>query len=218
MIHVYMPIIQKNPNPEVTSVTKVMLRVQVNNENSNPRDQGPPPSGTSAQAQSYHSQHPSNKLLHFPPPPQDMKRTNLIHETAVGQLFQSDMSVKEALKAVHTMSVSESIAKLEPNFVLKDKPPDIDKSESTLSRKVRSGLARLRSGYSHTLQSYLHRLDKSTPNVCPDCSAPTTPRLISSTVQPAQPTSAQEISGITLSNRPYFFGWNKRKKSKWSSH
>ena len=97
-------------------MTKVMLRVQVNNENGNPRDQGPPPSGTSAQAQSYHSQHPSNKLLHLPPPPQDMKRTNLIHETAVGQLFQSDMSVKEALKAVHTMSVSESIAKLEPNL------------------------------------------------------------------------------------------------------
>ena len=176
-----------NPNFEVISVTKVMLRVQVNNENGNPRDQGLPPSGTSAQAQSYHSQHPSNKLLHFPPPPQDMKRTNLIHETAVGQLFQSDMSVKEALKAVHTKSVTESITKLEPNFVLKDKPPDIDKSESTLPRKVRSGLARLRSGYSRILQSYLHRLDESTPNVCPDCSAPdhTTSHLFSC---PARPT------------------------------
>jgi hypothetical protein len=31
---------KENPNSEVTSVTKVMSRVQENNENGNPRDQG----------------------------------------------------------------------------------------------------------------------------------------------------------------------------------
>ena len=39
MIHVYMPIFQWESEFEVTSVTKVMSRVQVNNEDGNPRDQ-----------------------------------------------------------------------------------------------------------------------------------------------------------------------------------
>ena len=40
MIYVYMPIFQRKSKFEVTSVTKVMSRVQENNENGNPRDQG----------------------------------------------------------------------------------------------------------------------------------------------------------------------------------
>ena len=39
MIHVYIPIFNGNPNFEVTRMTKAMLRVKVNNENGNPRNQ-----------------------------------------------------------------------------------------------------------------------------------------------------------------------------------
>ena len=51
-------------------------------------------------------------------------------------------------------------------------PPDIHPSELNLPRKVRSGLARLRSGFSRILRSYLHRLDETVQDTCPDCDAP----------------------------------------------
>ena len=139
-------------------------------------------------AQSFHQLHPGNKFLHLPPPPRDMKRTNLVHEEDVSHLMQSDMSIKEAVQSIHTKTVSQSIATLRPNVVLKDKPPDIHPSELQLHRKVRSGLARLRSGFSRILRSYLHRLDESVPDTCPDCNAPdhVTEHLFSC---PARPTS-----------------------------
>ena len=79
------------------------------------------------------------------PPPRDMKRTNLVYEEEVNQLLQSDMSIKQTIQSLHTQTVSKSVATLKPNVVLKDKPPDIHPAESKPSRKVRSGLARLRS-------------------------------------------------------------------------
>jgi hypothetical protein len=57
------------------------------------------------------------------------------------------------------------------NKVLNAHPPEINKSELTLSRKTRRRLAQLRTGKSPFLYSYLHHIDESnypTPN-CPLC-------------------------------------------------
>ena len=122
-------------------------------------------------AHSFQHTHPGNKFLHLPPPPRNMKQTNLQHEEEVRHLFQGDMTTKQAIQSIHTNTVSKSISSLEPNRVLGTKPPPIHPSETSLPRKVRSGLARLRSGFSRMLKSYRHRLDESVADSCPDCNA-----------------------------------------------
>ena len=66
-------------------------------------------------------------------------------------------------------TVAETIRTLAPNRVLKEKPPDIHPSEKSLPRKVRCSLSRLRSGFCRLLQSYLHRLDETVSDDCPEC-------------------------------------------------
>ena len=123
-------------------------------------------------AQSHHHAHPGNKFLHQRPPPRNMKQTNLIFEEEIGHLFQADTSIKQVIQSVHTTTVSKSVAAYTPNAVTGDKPPPVHQSEASLSRKVRSGLARLRSGFSRMLQSYRHRLDETVADSCPDCNSP----------------------------------------------
>ena len=57
------------------------------------------------------------------------------------------------------------------NRILATRPPDINDEELLLTRKERSLLAQLRSGFSRKVNSYLHRIDDSISNICPDCNA-----------------------------------------------
>ena len=59
----------------------------------------------------------------------------------------------------------------QPNRVLLEKPPEINKNEESLSRNVRVELSRLCSGFSRKLNSYLNRLDENVNNTCPDCAS-----------------------------------------------
>jgi hypothetical protein len=77
---------------------------------------------------------------------------------------------KTVIKSLHTSSVQEVIGSYIPNKVLNSRPPEINKSEALLSRRERSRLSQLRSGYSPVLNSYLSRIDSSIPNICPLCS------------------------------------------------
>ena len=56
-----------------------------------------------------------------------------------------------------------------PRPRLNKTPPKINPEEVFLTRKSRTELARLRSGFSRTLNSYLSRVDPDTPDNCPKC-------------------------------------------------
>ena len=76
---------------------------------------------------------------------------------------------KETLKAVHTAAVNNAVASQENNRVLRDRPPDISKEETTLKRKQRTTLSQLRSGHCRLLNSYRNRLEPTVSSNCPDC-------------------------------------------------
>ncbi|KAL1447953.1 hypothetical protein WDU94_005482, partial [Cyamophila willieti] len=57
-----------------------------------------------------------------------------------------------------------------PNRVLGiNPPPEINEAEKQLSRKVRSTLAQLRSGWCILLQSYKARINPAEDDKCPQC-------------------------------------------------
>ena len=89
------------------------------------------------------------KRNHFsiPPPPSGTSRNTHIHNTLA----------------------SRSIQRLGPNTVLGTIPPEIDPSESLLSREDQVHLSRLRCGHHNSLMSYRHRLHPDTPDTCPLC-------------------------------------------------
>ena len=76
---------------------------------------------------------------------------------------------KESLKAVHTAAVSKSRRKQTVNRVLRDRPPDISETETSLRRPQRTTLSQLRSGHCHLLNSYKHRIGREDDPQCKDC-------------------------------------------------
>ena len=116
--------------------------------------------------------HPGHKLLDLPAPQRKLKPTHLIYKEEVADKFRS-MTLKSVVTALHTSAVKETISSYLPNRVLQRAPPPISKEEKGLPRSTRSELARLRSGFSRKLNSYLNRIDESVPDSCPDCSSST---------------------------------------------
>ena len=82
--------------------------------------------------------------------------------------FDSENRVSN-LKILHTEAVARALQEKPPNVVLRQVPPDIDKSEQELSRSDRCALAQLRSGHSIRLNSYRHILDPNISELCPQC-------------------------------------------------
>ena len=76
---------------------------------------------------------------------------------------------KATLQALHTAAVVKSVQCHERNVVLDGRPPPISNSEKELTRKKRSTLAQLRSGYCRLLGSYKSRIKKDANlDVCAD--------------------------------------------------
>lgn len=69
---------------------------------------------------------------------------------------------------IHTVAVRQCIDDHAPNRVLGMPPPEISPTERCLPRKTRCVLAQLRSGFSTHTKTYLHSLDDSIPDECPD--------------------------------------------------
>ena len=113
--------------------------------------------------------HPGFKHFLLAPPPRNIKKSLTNHKQCIISYQDRGLSVKETIKRIHTDTVQDIIPKLEENRVLKDKPPDIDPSELTLPRKCRTELARLRSGFSRNLKSYMSRIDPEVVDKCPEC-------------------------------------------------
>ena len=96
---------------------------------------------------------------------------------------------KATLQALHTAAVVKAVQCHERNVVLDGRPPPIGNSEKELTRKERSTLAQLRSGYCRLLGSYKSRINKDANlDVCADRG--TTPHDVKHLfVCPAHPTT-----------------------------
>ena len=76
---------------------------------------------------------------------------------------------KATLQALHTAAVVKAVQCHERNVVLDGRPPPISNSEKELTRKERSTLAQLRSGYCGLLGPYKSRIKKDANlDVCAD--------------------------------------------------
>ena len=113
--------------------------------------------------------HPGHKFLGNRPPKRNQKATFLEHEEEVTERFRENSYKDVIKKKIHTATVGKTIDLYPPNRVLQCKPPDINPEEQTLSRKARSSLARLRSGFSRDLNSYLCRIEDDVLDVCYKC-------------------------------------------------
>ena len=98
--------------------------------------------------------------------------------------------VKNDRKAtLHTDAIVKAVQCHERNMVLDGRSPPISNSEKELTRKERSTLAQLRSGYCRLLGSYTCKIKKDASlNVCADCGM--TPHDVKHLfVCPAHPTT-----------------------------
>ena len=111
-------------------------------------------------------------------PERQMKETLYTRHRNTVEPMMVNNDRKSTLKALHTAAVVKAVQCHERNVVLDGRPPPISKSEKELTRKERSTLAQLRSGYCRLLGSY----------VCADCG--TTPHDVNHLfVCPAHPTT-----------------------------
>ena len=89
------------------------------------------------------------------------------HHTTIAPLLAD--TTKESLKAVHTAAVFKSRRKQTVNSVLRDRPPDISETETSLRRPQKTTLSQLRSGHCHLLNSYKHGIGLEDNPQCKDC-------------------------------------------------
>ena len=112
--------------------------------------------------------HPGHKHLQKPKASRNLKKTILQYEEEVNLLFRG-ATYKDNLKTIHTRAVSTTISNYPVNRVLQTAPPEINPEEMALERNVRTRLARLRSGFCRTLQSYMSRVEEDETDSCPLC-------------------------------------------------
>ena len=98
-----------------------------------------------------------------------MHNSNYITNLFADPTEVDSKSYKSVLKEIHTTSVSETIQSYPTNRVLGCIPPSISKEEKRLPRATRTELARLRSGFSRNLNSYMSRIDDTVDDRCPSC-------------------------------------------------
>ena len=103
-----------------------------------------------------------------------MRKTIINHQSSVdpylrdGPLCEPDY--KCGLKKIHDYVPTDTTRNYPDNKVLLTRPPRINiDDEKGLSRKARSTLSQLRSGYSPFLNTYRHRIDSKVSFLCPDC-------------------------------------------------
>ena len=148
-------------------------------------------------ANSLHPCYPGHDLLSKPRPPRAMKATT-------ADAFKSHVTqgstdpLQDILKTIHTESVASTIQSYRPNRVLNASPPTDDvmarERKANLTRRVRTQLSQLRSGFSTALNSYKARLTSCFHNVidiCPDClgASHTTRHLFDCPARPTQLTA-----------------------------
>ena len=122
-------------------------------------------------------------------PERQMKETLYTRHRNTIQPMMVNNYREATLQALHTAAVVKAVQCYERNVVLDGRTPPISNSEEELTRKERSTLAQLRSGYCRLLGSYNSRIKKDANlDVCADCG--TTPHVVKYLfVCPAHPTT-----------------------------
>ena len=102
---------------------------------------------------------------------------------------EEEEKLRGLMNGLRIAAVVKDVQCHERNVVLDGRPPPISNSEKELTRKERSTLAQLRSGYCRLLGSYKSRIKKDANlDVCADCG--TTPHDVKHFfVCPAHPTT-----------------------------
>lgn len=117
--------------------------------------------------------HPGHKHVDKPDPPRRLKKNIMMERNTIAPLVQDDPITKETIKRgiknIHTESVRNVLEQYTDNKLLNRPPPEIDKTEESLSRTVRSTLSQLRSSYSMFTRNYQARIDSTVQDICPDC-------------------------------------------------
>ena len=115
--------------------------------------------------------HPGNRTTNVHCQPRKRKK-NILHQINEIQKhlpISNKKDLKKKMNKIHTDYVQKTLSTYPPSKVLNVTPPEINSEETDMSRKSRSYLSQLRSGYSRKLKSYMNRIDDSIPNSCPDC-------------------------------------------------
>ena len=78
--------------------------------------------------------------------------------------------IKKARQSIHTRAVEEAIEARKPNRVLGAAAPDVGvAAERDMSRRQRTTLAQLRTGFCSALNGYLHTIGAAESPLCPCC-------------------------------------------------
>jgi hypothetical protein len=119
--------------------------------------------------------HPGRNHLVRPPAPRDKKKSMLIFQNEVSnhivEPLEEDHNYKQTLKSIHTQAVAAAITSYQLSNVIGFHPPEINKDELNLSRKQRTRLAQLRSGYCIITNYYKNIINEEDPITCPNCNS-----------------------------------------------
>lgn len=127
--------------------------------------------GTQFLASTQNPSHPCNFMHHHPPPQRHMKRTTSLHYSEILNNIPPPPANTSLQKHIHNHIATSAIQNLQSNNILQEPPPDIHPSELTLTREMRTHLARLRCGHHPSLNQYKNRLDPTQDPQCPHCNA-----------------------------------------------
>ena len=152
---------------------------------------------TQALIQLHNPNHPNHSHLHnneLTHPKRQMKHNIISRHTSniippPSSLTLDTHTLRATLATTHTHHVTQSIASLCDNPVLKSKPPAISSTEQSLPRPHRTLLAQHRSNSCPRLNQYQHFLLPSTPNIYARAARlpPMTPITFSYALTPPQP-------------------------------
>jgi hypothetical protein len=121
----------------------------------------------------HQQEHPGYRFTQEALPPRSMKKTIMNNKADVQHMLTNNTitptDYKKTLKTIHTTTVTACLTSYEDNKLLRRPPPEIDKTETALSRMARTRLAQLRSSYSSIVNSYVSRIDPNVRDLCPDC-------------------------------------------------
>ena len=118
--------------------------------------------------------HPQHAAAIAPDPDRRMKVTafDTSHVTLAYGCANEGEEEKERKKnkrRLHTATVSKHLADTPIHPLINSKPPEVHKSEESLSRKIRRTLAQLRAVKSPILKDYLHHIGAEEDPNCPLC-------------------------------------------------
>ena len=119
-------------------------------------------------------EHPMHEEIAAPDPDRQMKRTALQTSSTTivhscDNYGETEKQRKRNKQIIHTSIVQTYLASQPDHPLLQAQPPEIHKSEITLSRETRRRLAQLRARKCPLLQEYLHNIGAADDPSCPLC-------------------------------------------------